>query len=248
MPSPTTLQSLIDLTRQESNMENNNFISDSELTSYINNSLAELDDIMINEVNEDYRLEQYIATLQAGAFSIPTPQETMKIRGVDIQGNGIVSNGSFPWFPLPKFQLIDRGRRNNLTSALAYPFGKVNLSYFWQGANGIIIYPQVQAAGTYQIWWIPKFQPLLQLTDVLAVQMDQQSWIEYAVVDACIKIFCKQNLDPSGFMARKEGLRNRIRGAMTNRDQSGPDCIANVRNNWNYPGNAWGGNGGFGYS
>ena len=81
--------------------------------------------------------------------------------------------------------------------------------------------------------------------------MDQQSWIEYAVVDVGIKIFTKQNLDPSGFMARKEGLRNRIIGAMTNRDQSGPDCIANVRRGgWggNSGGFGWGGGfGGFGY-
>ena len=247
MPSPTTLQDLITLTRQESDMENSQFVTDTELTNYINNSLAEMDDIMV-DTYEDYRLEQYQATLQGGSFTIPTPQEMLKLRGVDIQGNGVVSNGSYPWFPIPKFQLIDRGARNNLTSALAYPFGKVNLSYFWSGANGILIYPQVQASGTYQIWWIPKFSELVLTTDVLPVQMDQQAWVEYAVVDCCIKIYCKQNLDPSAFMQRKEALRTRIIGSMSNRDVAGPDCIANVRNGCNYPGNAWGGIiGGYGY-
>lgn len=213
-------------------MENNQFVTDAELTSYINNSLAEIDDIMV-DTYEDYRMEQYTSVLQGGNFAIPTPQEMLKLRGVDILGNGVVSNGALPWFPIPKFQFIDRGRRNNLTSALAYPFGKVNLSYFWQGANGIIIYPQVQAAGTYQIWWVPKFQTLNLPTDVLAVQMDQQAWMEYAVADCGIKIYGKQNLDTSTFERRKEALRIRIIGSMSNRDVGGPDCIANVRNSYN---------------
>lgn len=241
---PTTLQNIIDLSRQESNMENNFFVTDAELITYINNSLSELDDMMINEVNEDYRVQQYITVLQGGNFTIPTMAETMKIRGIDIQGQGLNSaQGGVPWNPLPKFQLIDRGRLNNNVITRTYPYGKTNLSYFWQGNQGIIIYPEVQAAGTYRVWWIPKFQPLIFPTDVMAVQMDMQAWVEYAVVDVCIKILTKQNLDPSAFMQRKEALRQRIIGAMTNRDESGPDVIANVR------GNGWGSgsNGGWGW-
>jgi hypothetical protein len=238
MPSPTTLQDLITLVRQESNQENSQFVTDAELTSYINNSLAEMDDIMI-DTYEDYRLEQYTSVIQSPNFTIPTPQEMLKLRGVDILGNGVASNGSLPWFPIPKFQFIDRGRLNNLTSALTYPFGNVNLSYFWQGAQGIIIYPQVQASGTYQIWWVPKFSELNLVTDVLAVQMDQQAWIEYAVVDCCIKIYGKDNLDTQTFERRKEALRVRIIGSMSNRDVAGPDCIVNMRNRSDYPG--WGG-------
>ena len=242
----TTLQTLLTLTRQEANLENNNFITDQELTTYLNNSLGEMDDIMVNTY-EDYRLSIFQATLNSGNYQIPMPADAYKLRGIDIQGNGGTSvNGAPAWFPLRKFQLVDRGRRNNLTSALTYPFGKVNLAYMWQGENGISIFPETQAQGTYQIWYIPKFKPLLNLSDQLQPAMDSQGWVEYAVVDAAIKCLIKQELDPQAYMQRKEALRVRLIGSMSNRDAGGVDCVANVRQNDMWGGNYGGNFGGFG--
>ena len=226
----TTLQQLITLTRQRSNMENNNFISDTELTTYLNNSLAELDDVLVTDY-EDYRLNTFQSVLPSDGLTniIPIPSNLYKLRGVDFKINES-QNGTF-WLTLFPFQLPERNRQRSGLTNILVPY-RTGLSYRLADA-GIIIMPQVQAGGTYQIWFTPKFVSLVETTDTLTIQMDTQAWIEYAVVDCCIKIFNKQNLDPSGFMAEKAALQVRIKNAAKNRDSAGPKRVANVRFNEN---------------
>lgn len=96
--------------------------------------------------------------------------------------------------------------------------------------SSIIMEPQQQAAGnTFQVWYTPKFNNLNLTTDTLGIQMQTQGWTEYAIVDCCIKIFNKQNMDPSAFMQEKEQLRQRIMSAAKNRDASAPKQIVNTR-------------------
>jgi len=226
----TQLSDIITLIRQRSNMENNNFITDAELTTYINNSLAELDDILVTDY-EDYRLLTFQAILPADGVSniISIPSNLYKLRGVDYQVNQN-ANGTY-WLTLFPFQLTERNRQRSGLTNILIPY-RTGLSYRVADA-GIIIMPQVEAGGTYQIWYTPKFVPLTETTDALTIQMDNQAWVEYAVVDCCIKIFNKQNLDPSGFLAEKQLLQVRIRNAAKNRDSAGPKRIANVRFNDN---------------
>ncbi len=217
----TFLQDIITITRQRSGMENNYAVSDIELSGYINNSLAELDDILVTDY-EDYRLATFQSVLPADGQSnqIPIPSNLYKLRGVDYLVNGAGSR----WITLFPFQLPDR----NKDTGIQVRTYRNNLSYRLGDAS-IIIMPQVQAGGTFQVWYTPKFVPLATLSDALNIQMDTQSWVEYAVVDCCIKIFNKQNLDPSAFMQEKMLLQARVRAAAKNRDSAGPKSVANVR-------------------
>lgn len=222
----TSLAELITLVRQRSDTENNYFVSDAELTTYINNSLAELDDLLTIEY-EDYRLTNFLSVLPEDGISniIPIPSTMNKLRGVDFQ-----ASVSGPWYTLQPFQFTQRNRNNNLLTNITVPWGKVGLSYRLAD-QGIIISPQTQAGGTYQIWYTPKFINLTATTDLIPISMDLQSWVEYAVVDCAIKIYNKQNLDPSAFMTEKQLLRQRIISAAKNRNAAGPKVIANTRYN-----------------
>lgn len=223
----TLLTDIITLIRQRSNMENNFFVSDSELTTYVNNSLAELDGVMATRY-EEYRLSNFQATLPQDGVSniISIPSNLWKLRGVDFQNT---SQSNPQWFTLFEFQFTERNRENNILNNIVSPWGKLKLSYRLAD-SGIIIQPQAQAGGVYQIWYTPKFVPLdLTLNPALNIQMDTQAWVEYCVVDCCIKIFNKQNLDPTGFMAEKAALRQRIISEAKNRDAAGPKRMANTR-------------------
>jgi hypothetical protein len=222
----TQLSDIITLTRQRSNMENNFFVTDAELTTYINNSLAELDGIMATEYDE-YRLSSFQAILPNDGVSnvISIPSTLFKLRGVDYVNTG---QGGPPYYTLYQFQFPERNRDNNTLGNIMSPWGKVRLSYRLADV-GIIIQPQNVAGGTFQVWFTPKYVPLVQLTDTLTIQMDTQAWVEYAVVDCAIKIMNKQGLDPSSFMAEKGGLKARIIAEAKNRDSSGPKRVANVR-------------------
>lgn len=222
----TTLQNIIDLVRMRSNMEANQFVTDPELTIYINNSMAELDGILATKYQE-YRLNSYLSVLPSDGVSniIPIPSKMWKLRGVDFANTG---QGGPSWYSLRAFQFPERNRNNNSIGNIAQPYGKMGLFYRYADV-GIIIEPQQMAGGTYQIWYTPKYLQLVLPTDPLSIQMDTQAWVEYAVVDCCIKILNKQNLDPSGFIAEKQLLHKRIQDESVNRDSSGPKRVANVR-------------------
>ena len=85
----TQLSDIILLVRQRSNMENNFFVTDAELTTYINNSLAELDGMMVTDY-EEYRLSNFMAFLPNDGYSnvISIPSNFLKLRGVDYQNIG----------------------------------------------------------------------------------------------------------------------------------------------------------------
>lgn len=221
----TTLLDLRNLVRQRSNMEKNYFVSDAELTSYINNSLAELDDILITEY-EDYRVNTFQAYLPPDASNniISVPSNFYKLRGVDFSKDDQPNR----WYTLYPFQLTERNRNNNTLNNMIAPWGNMRLSYHLSDA-GIIIEPAQSCGGKYQIWFVPKFLQLVEDTDTLTIQMDTQAWIEYVAVDCCIKVFNKQNMDPSGFMAEKAALKQRIVSAAKNRDAAAPKRVANVR-------------------
>lgn len=224
----TTLADLITLVRQRSNMENNYFVSDAEITSYLNNSIAELDDILITTYN-DYRVNTFQAILPSDGSNnvISIPSNFYKLRGVDFRDSA--STDAIPrWYTLYPFQLIERNRNNSNFGSITAPWGKVRLSYLLTDA-GITIQPTSQVGGTYQIYYVPKFIPLQVSGDTLTIQMDTQAWIEYAVIDCCVKIFNKQNLDPTGFMAEKAALKQRIVSAAKNRDSAAPKRMANTR-------------------
>ena len=222
----TTLANILTLTRQRSNMENNNFISEPELISYVNNSLAELYGIMCMEYDE-YNITTFQAVLPNDGVSnvISIPSNFFKLRGVDYQNLG---QGQPQWYTLRSFQFPERNRNNNTISNITSPWGKMQLSYRLADV-GLIIQPQQQAGGVFQVWYTPKFVNLVNFSDSLTIQMDSNAWVEYAVVDCCIKIYDKQNLDPSGFMQEKALLRARVLAEAKNRDSSGPKRVANTR-------------------
>ncbi len=219
----TNLYDIMLSVRRRSNMENNNFVNDPELIAYINSSLSELDDIMVTDY-EDYRVSTFLSILAPNSNIIPLPPDFYKLRGVDFQLSNQSPN---KWITLFPFQLTERNKnRSGLTNVLT-PY-RASLSYRVAGSS-IVIMPQEQCTGTYQVWYTPTFKPLSNECSELSIQMNQQSWVEYAVVDCCIKILNKQNMDPSGFLAEKQQLLQRIRNAAKNRDSAGPKAMVNVR-------------------
>lgn len=224
----TSMQSLITYTRQRSNLENNEFCTDEEIMLYLNQSLGELDDIIANTY-DDYNVQQYLAVIPtSGSLSIlAIPPGLLKLRGVDFQLQQGTSNQNSNWFTVPRFNFLERNQQNPM-AMMALPWGRLNVSYNLID-QGIQIMPNTNCAGTYRIWYTPKFQYLTLTTDILPLRMNMQGWSEYAIVDACIKIFNKQNLDPSGFMAEKAALKDRIIAAAKNRDAGGVKSVTDVR-------------------
>ena len=200
--------------RQRADMENSEFVSDSELLYYVNNSYAELYDILVAKF-EDYYVKNppYEFTLAGSDYAANLPADFYKLRGVDRQ------SGS-DWYNLRLFQFEQRndtGRGGHWALA-------ESLRYRIYG-NQIIISPSDQASGTYKIWYVPKFTPLVADVDTVD---GVNGWEEYIVVDAAIKCLQKEESSTTTLEGMKKALLVRINSMATNRDAGEPERVTDM--------------------
>ncbi len=220
----TTLQNLITLLRQRTNTEVNQFVTDAELTTYLNNSLCLLDGILISKFN-DYKLSQTITTLATDQDYLELPADFLKLRGLDVQ----LSTTDYQ--QLNPFSFKQRNKR-------LFSSGPIDLEYRLAGSHIILQPKDLAIQYNYRLWYTPDYIPLVNLTDTLETYMDSQAWYEYAVVNSAIKVLAKQNMDPSTFMAQAAELKDHIeRLSAPNRDAGEPASIIDSRSGdtgWNW--------------
>lgn len=212
-----TLAELKLASRQKANQEYSTFVSDTELKDYINQSFAELYDILVSRF-EDYFSKVLEFTITSGnSYSLPS--DLYKIRGLDFKLN------TDDFVTVRKFNFEDRNKisRNTTRSIRGYS----DRIYRVMGEN-INILPTDAAPGTYKLWYIPRYTPLVNDADVLTGVLDFQ---EYITVDAAMKMMIKEESDISALMAQKQALVARIEAMASNRDLQ-PDRISDVRNDW----------------
>lgn len=224
----TKLSDIITAIRQRSNMENNQFVTDAEITTMVNQSLCQLDMILVSKFN-DYKLTSDILSPSTtdGSIALSGLSKTfLKLRGVDARINPNDPDG----------YIAIRGRSFQNRNPRPYfaqtgsGFGPYSLTYRLQD-QVIIIEPVAQATQwSYKIWYTPDYVPLANPTDALQPYMDSQCWYEYGVIDCCIKILAKQDLDPSTFMGQKEEAKGLIMQlSAPNRDAGEPKSVVDTR-------------------
>lgn len=235
----TSLGDLLTLVEQRSNQENNNQFSEEEKITYINNSLAELYDIMTDNY-EDYDSHTFTSILTGSNNFIPILSDVNKIRLVEFKFMSGSANfgGIDNFYPINQFQMPQRNRYGNTPLNVFLPYSIAQLTWRAMGGN-IIIEPIASCQGEYKVWYSQKWQNLVNLTDTLPVTMDSQAWSEYAVVDACIKMLTKFNIETSGFERQKAELKDRIISATKNRTTS-PKCMVNIRRRNKFGIGQWG--------
>lgn len=209
-----TLAELIDEVRRRADMEHTQFVKDDELTSLINLSYGELYDLLVSRF-EDYYSSQVTVSVTSGN-TFPMPADLYKIRGLDFS---IATND---WLTVRKFNFAERNVRSRVTNRLIY--GIRRLTYRLMG-DTFYIQPEDQATGTYRLWYIPRFERLVNPTDIMGDVLDFE---EYVIVDAAIRCLVKEESDPSALMAIKAELKNRIINMANNRDAEGPERVADV--------------------
>jgi len=205
--------------REISDQQNNEFISDTELTTYINFAYSDLYDLLVVAA-EDYFLQTNTFTLtQGGDVTYTIPENFYKLRGIDkIFGNQTDSKVS-----LYKYNFNERhrfSRRNNFYYNLnPCPMYRVM-------GNEIHFEPVSSAPGDYKIYYIQKFVPLEDASD--EVEQNCDIWNQFIVIDAAIKCVQKEESDPSVLMGMRQNLVDRIMKASANRDASLPERVGDT--------------------
>ena len=217
-----TLNDLITTIRNRADLNNSEFITDAELTDYINYSLKELHGLLINSFGGDYFVETQDVVVPAGAStsSGELPATLLKVMGVDL----LVGN---KYITLQPFNFIERnfaGAQNIDGQVSQYA-----TNYRFRIRNRkIVLTPDAVGAVNLRVWYVPDVEDLVTGTDEVAVNDALAGWLEYVIVDVCVKCKQKEESEFASFLKQKNDLIKRINTEVQNREQGIPATVSDV--------------------
>lgn len=220
-----TLAELIADVRARTDLQHDTgFVSDDELTRYLNQSIAEWYELVVSARGEQYF--QKCATLTVSPCGTATlPADFYKLVGVDIEHGG-------RWISLRPLPLAERTRYMNDRSA-AYPS-----RYQVMAGRKLALLPAPRRQMQCTVLYLPT-APALSLDSPSATFDGVSGWEEYAVVDACIKVLQKGDRDVRVLLAQKADMRRRIEEMAQDRHAE-PSRIQDVTRGRFYDDDGWG--------
>jgi uncharacterized protein YfkK (UPF0435 family)/uncharacterized protein YdcH (DUF465 family) len=219
MARTVTLSSIRTQVRQRADMVNSTFVDNDEINQFINNSITELYDLLVQKFGNEYFLNTYSFSTVAGTDSYALPTDFYKLTGVDILVNGT------DYLTLRPFMFSERNRFNGSVSRNI--LGVSDLRYRLLGSN-IKFVPIPDSLQTIRLWYIPYVAELVSDSDTLN---GVNGYEEYVIVDAAMKCLQKEESDVSVLFAQKQSLIKRIEEAAENRDVGYGERVSDVRRN-----------------
>lgn len=231
MSRSVSLTNLITRVRQRADIESDLLrFTDAEITTNLNESIAELYDIILSAYGQDYFRSTYAITLVAGQSVYSLPVSFLSLISVDIFF-GTTTNWVQTVAPYME------NERNWYKFAAGLTMASPSY-YRLQGAN-IAFIPVPNGTYTASINYIPTSPLLVVGSDTFD---GINGWEEFAVLDAAIKCLLKDEefATITVLEQRKSAIAQRIRDRATERDAGQPDRVHDVTsgNRYGY-GSGW---------
>lgn len=225
------LQQLRTRIRERASMENTTFVTDAELTVYVNQSLSELYDLLVQAYGSDYFVAEHsfstVADQEDYALPVTPNPEFYKLQGLDLTVNGIN-------YTLERFMFRERNRWQSASPVLVYNSNIPNLRYRIVGSN-IRLQPAPSAVYDLVLHYIPRVTALSLDADEVDNEI-LDGWTEYVVIDGAIKCLVKEESDTTVHERALERMKERIEG-MSERDSAEPERVVDVHD---LQGDHWG--------
>lgn len=180
--------------RLRADLVGNQFVTDSELNEYINQSLAELYDRLVGSRGQEYyAAEQVITTTGVEAYALPaTHYETLY---VELEDSGTR-------FRLGSYSMHERA--SLIGSSASNPGRPVAFRIL---AGNITFLPAPTAGYTIRHWYVPACPRLASDSDSFD---GVDGWEEYAIWRSVAYVQQKEQLDPSFALSFVTSLGQRI--------------------------------------
>lgn len=212
-----TLAELKQQARERADMVNSNFVSDSELTSYINASIAELHDILVQSYNMDYFLEEHSFSTVANQADYSLPADFYKLRGCDAR----INNDNYS--SIRQFNFNERNRFEGF--GVWSLSGISNIRYRLVG-NSIRFTPIPDSSSVQiRLWYTPVATKLVSDSDTMD---NYNGYEEYVIVDSAIRMLQKEESDVSVLVLQKQELKKRLEEASQNRDTGDSESVTDI--------------------
>lgn len=217
-----TLLELRTQARQRADMEKSQFVKDAELNNYINNSIAELYDLISDAYGSDYFVTSSALSIVAGTKQYALPATFYELKAVDL------NIGGSEYIDVPKFNFAERNKYSNFGPWQFYK--NTNVRYRLIGST-IYFSPTPSQNADAVLWFVPLATKLVDDDDTLD---DLNGYAEYVIIDAAIKMLQKQDDDVSVLAAQKSFIIERIKTKTMNRDAGHPSSVTDVYNDGDY--------------
>ncbi len=209
--------------RQRADREDSDFVTDSELTTYVNSEIAELKDLLIGAYDSDYDVQtiEFQTSGNVGNYALPNGTNYSaapafyKLRGVDVKLNNA------DWFSLRPFNFNERNKDLDAGWGI---IGGPHLRYRLVGSN-IMFTPMPEGQYDVKMWYIPVATKLVADSDTLN---DLNQYSEYVMVGAAMKMLIKEESDITALASVKMDLRKRIVEMAQNRDAGQPESVSDI--------------------
>ena len=211
----TTIAQLRTLARQRADMENSNFVGSTELDGYLQDSYAELYDLLVGKHQDYYVAEPEEFSLANGEYTYALPSDFYKLLGVDVSLSG-------RWRDLDPFNFNER----NVTASARRELGRYASVRYRVIGQSLHLAPADGAEGSYRLWYVPTCPALTTVGSMDAVS---DKWRDYVVVDTAIKMLAKEESDTTVLERAKMALLQRIEAAAAAVDAGRSARVTDVR-------------------
>lgn len=221
------LQTLRTRVRYRANMEDSEFVTDTELNTFINESYAELYDLLVSKFEDWYVGDPTEITMTSGdAGKKALASDFYKLRGVDQQLGG-------RWREVHPFNFNERNRQGTAERLNGF---LTTVRYRVVGSD-LRFSPVDLAVGTFRYWYVPLATEMSGDTDTMD---GVNGWEQYVIVDAARKCLLKEESDTSELERELAKLTNRIEVMAQNRDAGNPQQVEDIHeDDYDYPHYRW---------
>jgi len=219
-----TLTNMLLDVRQRTNQENSTFVTDAELTEYLNQSIAELQvRLSIAEGQPHFRASTNITvTAPTALYALPADFWAAQEVTVTISGSTL---SLMPFMPQERAALITATPLWPIYEAVQYRIQAGNIEF--RPANSSFV---------ATLFYSPTQTRLSAGSDT----WDGFNGYEMApIYDVCATVAAKEESDPSFFLGQRDRIYALIAQAAAHRDMSNPERVQDVRGTYGF----WGGDG-----
>lgn len=213
----TTLLQLRTRARQRSDMVGSTFVSDAELTTWVNQGFAELYDLVVSAF-EDYFTTSSTFTVSSGNTQA-LPATFYKLRGLDFSING-------------RFQACRQfnfNERNDSQLDTAWMSNNVTARSYRVMADSLILQPTLGATGDYKLWFVPAPTFLVTDSDTIPESLSKFGWDEYIVLYAAERMLSKEESSITDVEKERSQIASRIVSMSANRQVDQSNTISDVQ-------------------
>lgn len=204
--------------RVKADMVSSQFVTDTQLLSFLNEEIAELHHVLVVS-KQDYLSDEEIITLVSGQESYPLPDNFLKALKVFP-----LDSANRRGTPLRRFQLEDAGDSVLGVSASTASPADV-LTYRVRGSR--IWFSPTPSSGSVELWYVPQFTTLTSLDSPIP-SIYPAGWESFAVAGAAAKCIIKAQRDPTSLLSEKGAAKQMVLELLQDRDQGGPAQMIDV--------------------